>query len=190
MASPFETIINNLQQIGAFQFLFPFLLTSAIFYGLLRRSQIFGKPEQNVAVNAVVAIVAAFMVLGYPILAGVNIQVELSKFFFGSVVSILTIVVGLMILGAVVPGGIGEEFAKRWKGGGMAAFLVFGILVAIGILASTGLINVFFPTNLPFISTDVILTIAILFAMVISVGLIAYLGGRGETPAKKQEGGG
>ena len=58
MSDLFVDVIKKLQDIGAFNFLFPYILTSAIFYGLLRKSQIFGKPDENVAVNGVIAIVA------------------------------------------------------------------------------------------------------------------------------------
>ncbi len=183
MASPFETVITRLQDIGAFQFLFPFMLTAAVFYGLIRKSHIFGKPEENVAVNAVVALVAAFMVWAYPILAGVDIETQLSTFFFNAAVSILTIVVGLMVAGLFFPPNLAEEIGKRLKGGkSLGAILVFGILIGGGILFSSGLITVFFPQTLfsgpTALPSDVILTVALLGVLaVILVAIIAPFGG-------------
>jgi hypothetical protein len=189
MASPFEIVVTNLQKIGAYQFLFPWMIASAVFFGLLRRSQVFGKPEENTAVNAVVATVAAFMVMAYPILQGVNIEKQLTTFFFNSLVSILVVIVGLIIAGMVFPSGLGEELSKKFKGGTLVAFLVFGILIAVGVLTSSGLTNVFFPKDVGApggISSDVFLTIGVLAVMVISVGLIAFVGGReGGGPEKK-----
>lgn len=192
MASPFEIVVTNLQKIGAYQFLFPWLIASAVFYGLLRRSQIFGKPEENVAVNAVVATVAAFMVMAYPILIGVNIETQLSTFFFNSLISILVVIVGLIIAGMVFPAGLGEELSKKFKGGALAAFLVLGILIALGVMISSGLTNVFFPSNVGQvggISSDTFLTIGVLVAMVLSVGIIAVIGGRETGGTEKKESG-
>jgi len=189
MATPFEIVVTNLQKIGAYQFLFPWLIASAVFYGLLRRSQVFGKPEDNVAVNAVVATVAAFMVMAYPILQGVNIETQLSTFFFNSLVSILVVIVGLIIASMVFPNGLGEELSKKFKGGSLVAFLVFGILIALGVMTSSGLTNVFFPTNVGQpggISSDTFLTIGVLAAMIISVGIIAAVGGREGGGAEKK----
>ncbi len=187
MVSPFELVITRLRDIGAFQFLFPFMLTAAIFYGLLRRSQIFGPSDTNVAVNGVVALVAAFMVWAYPILIGVNIEQQLSKFFFSGVVALLAVMVGLLAASMIAgPKGLGESLAERWKGGGIAAFLVVGVLIAIGIVISSGLIDVFFPPSTfggGLISQDVILSIVVLAVMVITViGIVAY----GGKEAKKE----
>ena len=61
MTTPLEIVLINLEKMGFFAFL-PFILTAAIFYGLLRRSKLFGEPEKNIVVNAVISLVAAFMV--------------------------------------------------------------------------------------------------------------------------------
>ena len=96
MASPFEDVILRLADLGFFKFLLPFLLTAAIFYGLLRKSQVFGKPEENVAVNAIVALVAGFMVWAYPIIAGVDIETQFSTFIFQSTLAMFAIIIGVM----------------------------------------------------------------------------------------------
>jgi len=113
MTSPMEVVIKNLQEIGAFQFLFPFMLTAAVFYGLLRRSKIFGEPEKNVGVNAVVALIAAFMVWSYPVLTGVNVEVMLAKFFFQGIIATLVIIVGLLIVTTFLPGSLGEFLGEK-----------------------------------------------------------------------------
>ena len=144
MATPMENAIIALKNFGAFQFLFPFMLTAAIFYGLLRKSKIFGEPEKNMVVNATVALVAAFMVWAYPILAGVNIETQLSMFFFYGTISILTISIGLMILGMFLSKGVGEylevKMGKTFWGG----ILGIGLLIGFGILISSGLISTIF----------------------------------------------
>ena len=177
MVSPFEIVISRLKDIGAFQFLFPFMLTAAIFYGLLRRSQIFGTPEKNVAVNAVVALVAAFMVWAYPVLIGVNIEKQLSQFFFSGVVVLLTVMVGLLVTSMFFKKSLGEVIEEKFKGNMFVSFLILGGLLTFGIVISSGLLNVFFPQSIVGgIPQDVILTIIIVVLLVVTVIGIASLG--------------
>lgn len=174
MVSPFETVILRLKDIGAFQFLFPFMLTAAIFYGLIRRSQIFGKPEENVAVNAVVSLIAAFMVWAYPILAGVDIQTQLATFMFQSTSAMLTIIIGLLITSMFFPQDLPAEIGKRLAGGrGIGIVIVAGILIAAGVLVSSGLVKLILPAPgvLP-LPEDMLLTIAVLIILMLSVAAI------------------
>ncbi len=181
MASPFEIVIGRLRDIGAFQFLFPFILTAAIFYGLLRRSQIFGPPERNVAVNAVVALVAAFMVWAYPVLLGVNIEKQLAQFFFSGVVVLLTVMVGLLVSGMFLKKSLGEVIEEKFKGNMFVSLLILGGLLTIGIVISSGLLDVFFPqTVMGVIPQDVILTIIVVVLLAVTVLGIAALGMSGE----------
>lgn len=177
MVSPFEIVIGRLRDLGFFEFLLPFLLTSAIFYGLLRRSQLFGPPERNVAVNAVVALVAAFMVWAYPVLIGVNIETQLSQFFFSGVVILLTVIVGLLITGMFFKKTLGEVIEEKFKGNMVISLLILGAIMSIGIVVSSGLLNVFFPQNIVGgISQDIILTIIVVVLMAVTVIGLASLG--------------
>ncbi len=187
MASPFEIVITRLRDIGAFQFLFPFMITAAVFYGLIRKSQIFGKPEENVAVNAVVALTAAFMVWAYPILVGVDIEKQLSTFFFNASVSILTMVVGVMIAGIFFKPDLAGQLSEKFKTGKLfGIILLFGILVGGAVVFSSGLITVFLPQSLftgpTALPSDVILTVALLAVLaVILIAIIAPFGGGGKS---------
>ena len=177
MASPFEIVIGRLRDIGAFQFLFPFLLTAAIFYGLLRRSQVFGPPERNVAVNGVVALVAAFMVWAYPGLIGVNIEKQLSQFFFSGVVVLLTVMVGLLVSGMFLKKSLGEVIEEKFKGNMFVSLLILGGLLSIGIVISSGLLDVFFPQTIAGgIPQDVVLTIIVVVLLAVTVLGLAGLG--------------
>jgi hypothetical protein len=181
MTSPFEVVILNLQKIGAFNFLFPFMLTAAVFYGLLRRSQIFGKPEENVAVNAVVALVAAFMVWAYPILAGVNVEVMLSTFFFQGVLATLVVIVGLLIISMFMPKGLGETLSEKLKPGWFIGIIILGLLIGFGVLFSSGAINIFFPSGIGGgISEDLMISIAVVIGLIAVLGLIVWITTKGE----------
>ncbi len=178
--SPFELVITRLDSFGAFQFLFPFMIAAAVFYGLLRRGKIFGEPAQNVAVNAVVALLAAFMVSAYPILAGVDVKAQFATFFFNSVVAILTVVVGLMLAGMFFEEDIAKQISAKLGGKILGPALIIGIVVAVAIFVSSGLVNVFIPSGLfggsggvsgPAISEETILTLGALGML----GIIMFL---------------
>ncbi len=178
MPSQFEMVILRLKDLGAFEFLFPFMLTAAVFYGLLRRSKLFGDPEANVAVNAVVAIVAAFMVWAYPVLSGVSIQQQFSTFMFLSTVALLVIVVGLLISSMFLPEDLPARIGEKIGGKGVGIVLIAAILIGGAVLVGSGLVNVFLPqtsTQTPGLSQDTILTLAVILILVGSVAAIVIV---------------
>jgi uncharacterized membrane protein YjfL (UPF0719 family) len=153
------------------------MLTAAVFYGLLRRSQIFGKPEENIAVNAVVALVAAFMVWAYPILVGVNIEIMLSTFFFQGTIATLVVVIGLLIVSMFMPKGLGESLSEQFKGKGVwIGVLIFGLLIGFGVFFSSGAVQIFFPTGVfGGINEDVILSVAVVIGLFAVLAVIVFL---------------
>jgi hypothetical protein len=169
MVSPFVAVINKLWEIGAFQFLFPYMLTSAIFYGLLRKTKIFGDPEKNVAVNGVVALIAAFMVWAYPVIAGVDISVQLSTFFFQGMVALLAIVVILLAIGMFLPENLPEQIGKRIGGRGIGLIVIAGIILGGIIVVTSGLIGFFFPAGLPGIPEDIVTIVAVIIILLIPI---------------------
>jgi hypothetical protein len=187
MADPFETVINNMQNLGFFKFLFPFMLTAAIFYGLLRKSQIFGPPEKNITVNGLISLVAAFMVWSYPIIAGVDIQLQLSAFFVQGTIAVLVIMIGLMITGMFAPANLPEHLSKKFGGKAWGGIIVLGLLIGAGVFVSSGLMTVFFPSlNISEIPTDMIWTAVFLVFMVAIVAVIVFAVG-GEEKTKEKE---
>jgi len=183
MADIFVPIINKLQEIGALNFLFPYILTTAIFYGLLRKSKIFGEPEKNVAVNAVVSLVAAFMVLAYPIASGVSVEGLLPPFFMQALVVILMFMVSLMIVGMFLPPDLPAILQKElFKGNKVAAIVVVACLISLYILFLSGLGNVFLgPDTFQRMSIDWE-TIGVIILLILPIIFITY-----EKPAEKTE---
>jgi len=180
MANPFDFVIVRLNQLGFFQLLL-FMLTSAVFYGLLRKSQLFGEPEKNIVVNGVVALVAAFMVWSAPTLLGIDIVTATTTFFVQGVSATIVVMISLMITGMFAPKGLGDVLAQNLKGRFLAAVLVVGIIVGIGIFFASGISNLFFPASVfgGGLSTDTITIIVIGILMVISVLVIVGIGGGG-----------
>jgi uncharacterized membrane protein YjfL (UPF0719 family) len=179
MVSPIEITILKLKDLGAFQFLFPFILTSAVFYGLLRKSQLFGPPEKNVAVNGVVALVAAFMVWAYPILTGVNLETQLATFMFNGVIAILIVMLGLMVVGMFLPPDLPAKLGEKIGGRAVSGILIFGIIIGIAVFLSSGLISAFLPGfGIGAISTDTLLAIAVLIILVATIIVLAIPWGK------------
>ncbi len=181
MASPFQTVILRMKDLGMFQFLFPFMLTSAVFFGLLRRSKLFGDPDRNVAVNAVVALVAAFMVWASPVILGIDMETQMAAFFTQSMSATLIIIVGLLISSMFFKEGLAEQLSTKLNTSkSMGIVLAFGILIGGGILLSSGLINVFIPGGVSGqiqIPEDTLLIIGMMLLLVITVAVIVGVGG-------------
>ncbi len=181
MATPFEMVVLKMKELGFFQFLFPYMLSSAIFYGLLRKSQVFGDPDKNVSVNAVVALVASFMVWAYPILTGTDISVQLSAFFVQGMSATLIIMMGVMVAGMFFPPDLPKILNEKFKTGGFwSAVLVVGIIGGLVILVTSGLTTVFFPKGGPSVSEDTLLTVGVVIILIISTVAIVALGGGGK----------
>lgn len=178
MASPFEITINKMAELGMFKFLFPFMLTAAVFYGLLRKSQIFGDPDKNVAVNGVVALIAGFMVWAYPIISGVDITLQLSTFFMQGLLATVTIMFALMIAGMFFPTDLSGVLNKHFKGGAWLGVIIVTLLIGVLVLFSSGLFDTFFPEALfgpSAMNQDTLMLIGTIVALII--GMIAIVGG-------------
>jgi len=186
MADLFTAVIQKLQDIGAFNFLFPYILTVAIFYGLLRKSRVFGPPDENVAVNGIVSIVVALMVLAYPILSGVPIGGLFSPFFTQALVVTLVFMVALMIMGMFLPPDLPKVLADNLlKGNKMGAMLIVGIFFGFLILFLSGLGNVLLgPNVIATLPSDTITVVAIVLLIIVPILFIVW---GGEKPAKAPE---
>ncbi|MBS3054717.1 MAG: hypothetical protein J4431_04225 [Candidatus Aenigmarchaeota archaeon] len=93
MASPFELFVRNLDQLGFFGFLLPWILTFAVLYALLLKTKALGDDQKIIGV---VSMVAAFFVIGFG-------GVALGMFFkslFGTMVMVLAgILITMMFVG-------------------------------------------------------------------------------------------
>lgn len=148
MANVFETVILKMRDMGMFQFMLPFMLTSAIFYGLLRKSRIFGDEFRSITVNAVVSLVAAFMVWSAPIILGVDIETGLASFFLQGTTATLVVLVGMLITSMFFPPDLAAELKSlNILGRHGGKFLLLSFVVVAAVLVSSGLIDVFMPAG-------------------------------------------
>jgi nitrate reductase NapE component len=177
MTTGLETVLINLNRMGFFAFL-PFLLTAAVFYGLLRRSKLFGEPEKNAVVNAVVAIVAAFLVWAYPIISGISIeeyQLFFSSFFLKGTIATLTVVIGLLIAGMFFPEkGLPETLKESLEGRLGIGLLIFGLLIAAAVLISSG-VSSFLGISIESFDTDLIYSIVFLVIFIGVIGFVVWI---------------
>ena len=135
MTDIFTTTIQYLDSIGFFKFVVPYILTTAIFYGLLRRSKIFGEKQESVAINATIALSAALLVTAAPILVGIDIHTALSHFLAYFLV-VLVIVLVIVFVPIVVYGREISSFQlKGWQ-----AALVIILIILISVLIASFLI--------------------------------------------------
>lgn len=186
MANMFETVILKMRETGMYQFLLPFMLTMAIFYGLLRKSKIFGNPRETVSINAVVSIVASFMVWSAPILLGVNIEQSLAAFFVQGTTATLVLLVGLLITSMFFPPDLPTELSKVLKAPKhVSAFIILGLLIGAAVFFSSGLINIFLPEGLRITGEEITgeMVASIVGALLIlgTTVLIVWGGGGGES---------
>ena len=187
MVDIFTIVIKKLQEMGAFNFLFPFMLTTAIFYGLLRKSKLFSirkkeytrdkngvQHEEEVevggAVNAIIALVAGFMVWAYPILSGINIEQQMSMFFMQGTIVTLVFVVVLMLTGLFLPPDLPKQLQEQFlKGNKVGIILVGSVIVGVIILTTSGFLNlivgpIFTKIDL---GNDTILTVVVLGLLIL-----------------------
>lgn len=181
LTDPFSSVIIRLKGLGFFNFVLPFMISAAVFYGLLRKSQIFGPAERNVAVNATIAMGIAFFIWAFPIIQGINIEEQLSSFFAQSLVAMLVLMVSIMLCGMILPQNLPELLGEKFKAGGAwSLIIVGGILVGVALLITSGLTGVFFPAGMiSGIPEDVINIVVVLAFLLITVIIFVGWVGKG-----------
>ena len=170
MTNVFEVVVQRLNEFKIFDFILPFIITSALMYALLRRSKLFGDMREGQILSAIVSLSVAFLIFGYPVLVGFTFGTQLSAFF-----TQLTII-GLLFVMALVfasmfypdfPKMLTEKLASPNK-----VYLFIGI--AFLLLVTSGLIGVFTQSidgETPQSPRDVILIVAgiIIFVIIIMI---------------------
>jgi len=197
--SLFEQILSSAQSAGFFGFFLPFLLTFALIYGLLNKSQLFGPATARgvSALNAVISMVAAFYVIGFtPI--GMTIAQFLGNFFTQWTIILLAFIVGILAAFVLQPFWPREQKAKYDQNGRLIGYekgeptlektlgkyIGFGIFLAlIGVFINSGGLNILGidlnAVNVGGIAPQDVIIIAII---IFTIGMVVFLtrGGKGE----------
>ena len=129
----FETMVQNMQRMEFFQYLFPFLLSFALLYGLMQ--YVFGKEKLGGnRIHALIAIVLSFFVMLY---SSYNTWLytfltTASGVWLGFATIVLLLVLVLALAGVNIHDLLGDEKNKWIK------YLVVLIIIYIALMAMLG----------------------------------------------------
>ncbi len=141
------TMLSDLESMGFYEVLLPFLLIFTIIFAILQKIKLFGENSKNV--NIVIAVIIAFFVVRVPSIVGVMTQ-------FLPKVSVIVLVLLMFLLIVGIFGAKGEKMSGGWLFIGMIIGLV-GLLWSI--ISSIPAISL--PTWLRFTGDDVKVIVAI-----------------------------
>ena len=151
--NPFELLVSNLNNMGFFGFLLPWLLMFAVVYGLLLKSKALGEDQK---VMGVVSLVAAFFVVGYggPLLGT----------FFQNLFGVAAMIIGGILVTVLFVSMAGGDISKLAESKAVMALLAgVGVIVFMIVLGTYGVS----------MSSDVVATIFMVIVMAIAVVFIA-----------------
>ena len=116
----FELIIENLRNIGFYNFFLPWILVLSIVYGILVKTEVFG---DNKSVNAIVSIAISFIFLG-------GLYAFIPHNFFAIFFSRFAILIVVLLAIAILLGFFGIKMNEL---GGNAKFkwIIFAIISAV-----------------------------------------------------------
>jgi len=136
MAGPFEIVAQKLGEMGFYNFLLPWLVTSALLWGLLKRSNFFG--ENSIVINSVLSISVSFFIWGFIIFTGSDVGTSLSTFFTQMIFVGLAFLL-IVLLGSLLVPDFTEQLKKV-----LPTTSVLWIVVVIGVimLLGAGMINI------------------------------------------------
>ncbi|MBI4176861.1 MAG: hypothetical protein HY516_00680 [Candidatus Aenigmarchaeota archaeon] len=157
----FTPLVGNLNQMGFYKFVLPWLFTLALTYGILLKVKLFGA-EQQKSLVAIISIVAAFFVVNYTP-AGFAMDSFFTQVFGVGVLILTGIFVVLLLMGLV--GMKGEDIFKAENiksGGGLAVILLIAFITFL-----------FFTVGGVNISSDQLSLIAVMIFMVVALAFIA-----------------
>jgi len=141
MVDLFRPIAEKLIDLGILGFLLPWMITAAIFYGLLRKSKLF---ESDI-INAILALSASFFLWGYLIGAtAIELGAPLATFMAQGAVLILVMVFGLIAASMFYPDlnkTLGETFKTR-----SAMYIMIALF--FGLFFTSGLYKIIIPPDI------------------------------------------
>lgn len=152
MPNPFETLVTNLNQLGFFGFLLPWIFTFAVIFALLLKYKVLG---ENKRIIGVISLVVAFFVTGFggPAIAS----------FFVGLFGLASIVLAGILVIALFLAISGTDISKLAENKAIAYAIVgIGLVVFFVAAGSLGIK----------ISES---TIAIIFMLLILIVAIAFI---------------
>jgi hypothetical protein len=183
-------LIKALQTQGVFEIYLPFLLTFAIFYGLLRKIGIFkvvtgqtgqqGQQEDSTAnkISAVIAFVAAMYITIFSP-AAIPISKFFANFFTQSSVAIVVLMVSIMLLAMVFSLSFLQPKQYNLQELGWLKYLhwivLAALLIVVGMFVSSGGVQLFanvLPPGSMISGEDLALGLLIVFTLIVIMQII------------------
>jgi hypothetical protein len=170
----FDNLVISMQSLGMFQYLFPFLLALALFYGILEWS-LGGRVKKGPV--GLISVVLAFFVMLYA-----NTNPMIVSFFSTLGGTTLIVASGILVV-VILLGLVGFKLEDVFKGDYSKWFLVF-VIILIGLIVYFGAGGGYF-VNVPgfFISSDFTAMIIVIFIIAVAMWFMT----RGEEAPKKDE---
>lgn len=152
MANPFEILVSNLNALGFFGFLLPWIFTFAVLFGLLLKAKTFG---DNKRIIGVISLVVAFFVTGFggPVVAS----------FFANLFGLASIVLAGILVIALFLAMSGTDIGKITENKAIV-YAIVGIGIVVFFTAA-GALGIRISDS----------TIAIIFMLLILIVAIAFI---------------
>ena len=174
MVNPFELIAEKLQELGIIGFFLPWIITAAIFWGLLRKSKIF----ESSIVNAIISLSASFFVLSFLYTGSTfDLGTALATFITQATVIIIVFLFALVGASMFYP-KFDEVLSEKFKGTMIwifiglfmgALFFTSGLYVVLNGLPTMGVGGD--------VSTLIMILVVLIVGMLILVGVSRSMGG-------------
>jgi hypothetical protein len=151
MANPFEVLVSNLNALGFFGFLLPWVFIFVVAYGLLAKTKVLGEDHR---INAVLSIVLAFFVTGFggPWLAN----------FFTTVFGVAAAVLAGILVLVLFMGMAGMSIEKMLHNKPIQVALI-GIAILVFVVAAGGLSIAIRPDVVAIVLVLIVLAAAVAF---------------------------
>lgn len=149
--NPFELLVYNLNALGFFGFLLPWLFMFAVVFGLLAKTKILSEDPK---VSAVVSLVLAFFVIGYggPWLAN----------FFVNLFGVAAVVIAGILVTVLFVSMAGGDIGELMKNKAVLALVVgLGIVVFVMVLGAWTVVAD--PNTIAIIVMLIVMAVAIVF---------------------------
>lgn len=175
----FETMVQNMQRMEFFQYLFPFLLAFAILYGLLQ--WVFKEGLGGKRVHTLISVVFAFFVMLYSSMNPwlYTFLTTTSGVWLGIATVILFIVMIAALAGVNIHEVLGGKETPKWVKYAVIVVIIYIALVAF--LGQGGLFSAYLPYWLT--GSDLWTVIFVIIILAIVFGFVGGEGKREEAPA-------
>lgn len=166
LASPFPPMILGMEQLGIYLYLFPFLLTLALVYGVLSYSL---KDQLPNSARAVISLVAGFFMLFFSYMNPAIVSFFVNLFGYGLIIgSGILILVFLLGLFGLKPGDITGEKKAKW-------IYVAAVVIVSFVIISAAIATMFMGT-MTFLQSTSLWVFA--FFIILVIGALWFLSGK------------